>query len=97
MDEVCDADIDQRVQPHPNVVDTDVGDGEIALLHLDNKHYFSLNATGGRIWQGLKEGLTPKEISERLQSEFKVDASKADQSVLSLIADLLDQDLVTRL
>ena len=87
---------DQRVQPHPNVVDTDVGDGEIALLHLDNKQYFSLNATGGRIWQGLKEAMTLTQISERLQSEFKVDAAKADQSVLRLITELLDHKLVTR-
>jgi Coenzyme PQQ synthesis protein D (PqqD) len=59
--------LEQRVYPHPQVVD----EGEVVLLHLDSKTYYSLNLTGERIWQGLKEGLTLKEISRRLQGEFE--------------------------
>ena len=86
--------LDDKVRPHGQVVDTKLDDGEVVLLHLDSKTYFSLNVTGERIWQGLKQGLSLREISQRLQAEFDVDAEKADTSVLELINDLSEQKLV---
>ena len=41
-----------------------------------------------RIWQGLKQGLSLKEISHRLQAEFEVEAERADRSVLALVNEL---------
>jgi hypothetical protein len=76
------------------VVDTELDDGEMALLHLEGKIYYSLNATGVRIWKCLKEGLTLKEISRSLQEEFDVDAQRADRSVLKLVDELSQQKLV---
>jgi hypothetical protein len=87
--------LEQRVHPHPDVVDTEVGDGEVALLHLTSKHYYSLNATGGRIWQGLTEGLDLAAISQRLQAEYKISPERANQSVLTLVSTLLERELIT--
>ena len=56
--------LEQRVRPHPEVVDTMLDGGEVVLLHLESKTYYSLNLTGERIWQRLKQGLTLKEISQ---------------------------------
>jgi hypothetical protein len=81
------------VRVAPAVVDTDLDDGEIALLHLETKTYFTLNRTAGRIWQLLKEGLSPTEVSRRLQEEFKVDPVRADTSVGRLVDELLRNDL----
>ena len=86
--------LDQRMRPHPDVVDTDLDGGETALLHLETKTYFSLNATGSRIWQGLKEGLTLAEVSRRLQKEFRIDAEGAAASVLRVAAELAEAKLV---
>jgi hypothetical protein len=86
--------LDDKVRLHAQVVDTELDDGEVVLLHLDSKTYFSLNVTGERIWRGLKEGLTLREISGRLQAEFDVDAEKADSSVVELIDELTQQKLV---
>jgi len=86
--------LDGKVQPHAQVVDTKLDDGEVVLLHLESKTYFSLNLTGERIWQGLKQGLSLREISQRLQAEFDVDEEKADSSVIELIEDLSQQKLV---
>lgn len=86
--------LDQRMRPHPDVVDTDLDGGETALLHLETKTYFSLNATGSRIWQGLKEGLTLAEVSRRLQKEFRIDAEGADASVLRVAAELAEAKLI---
>ena len=86
--------LDQRMRPHPDVVDTDLDGGETALLHLETRTYFSLNATGSRIWQGLKEGLSLAEVSRRLQKEFRIDAEGADASVLRVAAELAEAKLI---
>lgn len=85
--------LDEKVRPHEEVVDTKLDDGEVVLLHLDSRTYYSLNPTGERIWQGLKEGLTLREISRRLQEEFDVDQDKANSSVLDLVEELCDHNL----
>jgi hypothetical protein len=84
----------EKVRPHREVVDTKLDDGEVVLLHLESKTYYSLNPTGERIWQGLKEGLSLGEISGRLQEEFDVDADEADRSVIDLVNELCKQKLV---
>ncbi|MGZ9256635.1 MAG: PqqD family protein [Candidatus Binatia bacterium] len=86
--------LDDKVRPNAQVVDTKLDDGEVVLLHLDSKSYFSLNVTGERIWQGLKQGLSLREISQRLQAEFDVDEAGADSSVVELIDELTQQKLV---
>jgi hypothetical protein len=85
--------LDDRLRPHSQVVDTKLDEGEVVLLHLESKMYYSLNPTGERIWQGLKEGLSLKEISCRLQGEFDVSEENADRSVLDLINELCEQNL----
>jgi hypothetical protein len=86
--------LDQLVRPHPDVVDTPLDDGETALLHLETRTYFSLNATGSRIWQSLKEGLSLAEVSRRLQEEFRIDAEGADRSVLRIASEMAAAKLV---
>jgi len=84
----------QTVRPHPDVVDTTLDTGETVLLHLDSKTYYSLNLTGTQIWQDLKQGLPLQEISRRLQARFEVEPERADRSVLALVEDLLQHQLV---
>ncbi|MGD8429656.1 MAG: PqqD family protein [Ectothiorhodospiraceae bacterium] len=84
-----------RVKPSPQVVDTELGDNEVALLDLDSKTYFSLNPTGARIWAGIKRGQELGEIRDALQGEFQVEAERAERGVCSLVEELLQQELVT--
>ena len=86
--------LDPKLKVHPQVVDTKLDEGEVVLLHLDSKIYYSLNPTGERIWQGVKDGLMPKEISRQLQEEFDVDAERAIRSVHELINEFSQQKLV---
>ncbi len=86
-------DLERRVHPHAEVVDTKLDEDEVVLLHLESKIYYSLNLTSERIWQGLKQGLTLWEISQRLQEEFEVDADQAERSVLNLVNELCQQNL----
>ncbi len=86
----------QRVQPHPQVVDTVLDGEETVLLQLESKTYYSLNVTGTRIWQGLKAGRSLQEISHHLQAGFAVEGARADRSVLTLVQELLQHQLVHR-
>jgi hypothetical protein len=88
--------LDQQVSPHPAVVDTAMDTGETVLLHLEGHVYYSLNATGTRIWQGIKQGLTLQAISQQLQATYTVEPTHADRSVLTLVQELLQQLLVQR-
>jgi hypothetical protein len=86
--------LEQQVRPHPEVVDTALETGEVVLLQLDTKTYYSLNVTGAHIWQGIQEGLPLHAISQRLQARYTVGPDLADRSVLALVTDLLAQQLV---
>ena len=85
---------DHQVRPHPEVVDTVLDTGDTVLLQLESKTYYSLNVTGTQIWQGLKQGLPLPEISRQLQARFAVEPERADRSVLALVEDLLQHQLV---
>jgi len=86
--------LDQSAQPHPDVVDTALDDGDTVLLHLESKTYYSLNSSGSRIWQGIKRGTTLREISRCLQEEFEVEPQMADSSVLHIAGELSRERLV---
>jgi Coenzyme PQQ synthesis protein D (PqqD) len=85
--------LDETVRPHSQVVDTKLDEGEVVLLHLESTMYYSLNPTGERIWQGLKDGLSLGQISRTLQEEFDVGPEVADKSVLELVNELCEQKL----
>ena len=89
--------LEDQISISSEVVDTTLTEGEVVLLHLESKMYYSLNPTGERIWRGLKDGLTLREISRRLQKEFDVDERQADRSVLELVNELCEQKLAVRL
>ena len=76
------------------MVATTLETGEVVLLHLGSQTYYSLNCTGARIWESLTQGLTVREISQRLQAAFDVTPDRADRSVVTLVEDLLQQRLV---
>jgi hypothetical protein len=86
--------LEQRVTPHAAVIDAELQDGEAVLLQLDSKSYYSLNLTGVRIWQAIKAGLPLADVSRRLQAEFEVSETDADTSVLALVNELLNHQLV---
>jgi len=85
---------DHQVRPHPEVVDTVLDTGDTVLLQLDSKTYYSLNGTGTQIWDGLKQGLALQEVSRRLQARFEVEPERADRSVLALVEELFQHQLV---
>ena len=86
--------LEKKFQPHSQVVATELDPKEAVLLHMDTTRYFTVNETGWRIWKFLEEGLSLKEITEKLQDDYEVEATKAEQSVIDLITDLQSEKLV---
>jgi hypothetical protein len=88
------SELPQAIILNPDVIFTDVGNKEAVLLHLGTKKYYSLNETGVYIWKMLESGLTPENVTQKLQNEFEISPSKAIESVLTLLNDLVSEKLV---
>jgi hypothetical protein len=69
-------------------------DDEVVLVHLGTNRIYSLNATGGRYWELLEEGLGHEIIVRRMREEFEVDEMTLEQEIASITADLRSAGLV---
>ena len=84
-----------KVSPDPDVVFTEMENGESVLLHLGTNQYFSLNETGTLIWQGISESHTLGETATELENTFDVTLEQATQSVIQLVDQLVSEKLVS--
>ena len=84
-----------KVKPDPNVVFTEMENGESVLLHLETNQYFSLNETGTLIWQEIIEERNLNEIGQELENRFDVTSEQATQSVIALVGELVSEKLVS--
>jgi hypothetical protein len=69
-------------------------DDEVVLVHLGTNRIWTLNATGGRYWELLEEGLGHEIIVRRMREEFEVDETTLEQEIASITADLRRAGLV---
>lgn len=86
--------LDSHCVPNPEVVSTTLDTGETVLINLTTANYFSLNATGTRIWALLGEGQSVAEVAATLATEYDVAAPQVQQSVLTLVEALAAHQLV---
>ncbi len=83
-----------KVTTHPDVLYTELKDGDAVLLHLQTKTYYTLNETGARMWSLMFKGLTLGEISQGIITEFDVTLDRAQESVINLANELVAAELV---
>lgn len=81
------------VSPNPDVVARRLDDS-IVLVNLETNRIFTLNTTGGRIWELLSAGSSAEEIETVLEAEFDVQREQAGVEVASLVEKLLGEGLV---
>lgn len=81
-------------QSHPQVVFTPMDEEDGLLLHLDSKLYYSLNATGRLLWEGLSSGLTGEDLARRLAAGYDVDSGQAEAEVRRFTDELLAERLL---
>ena len=73
----------------PEVV-AEVFDGEIVILNLTSGCYYSLNPTGGMIWQALLDDATPQAILDSIPTS----GSSRKTSVCDFVQRVLGLDLI---
>jgi hypothetical protein len=86
--------LNHKVKHKQNVIVTELENKDAVLLNLTTKKYYTLNETGLRIWQLAGQGLKLKEISVKIQEEYAVSSEKADESVLKVMDQLVEENLI---
>lgn len=81
------------MKPSSDVISRRV-DEEIVLVNLKTNRIYSLNPTGTRLWELLEGGMQRSEIEARLVEEFAVDRSALKTEIDSLVASLIEAELV---
>ena len=84
-----------RLQPSADAVESPVGD-ETVLLHLKSGTYFGLDPLGTRIWDLLKEGLTPASICARIAEEYDTDREIVEADARRFLEELEANDIVQK-
>ncbi|HWP98709.1 MAG TPA: PqqD family protein [Syntrophomonadaceae bacterium] len=69
-------------------------DDEAALLNIKTGKYFSLNATGVRIWELLSENHDTEEIFNILNAEYGIDKDILRADFEHLLTKLQEAELV---
>jgi hypothetical protein len=88
-------DLSSKAVANPQVVCTELGKNEIVLLHLETQACFTLNASGRTIWQMLDKPTSLLDVATGLEAQFNVTPALAQQSVLTLITELVAAGLVS--
>jgi hypothetical protein len=84
----------KAVKPNSNVLFKRLGD-ETVLFHLDTDRFYELNGTAARFWELLHDGCNVTEIRERMLQEFEVDPDQFAGEAETLLASLMQEDLVS--
>lgn len=85
-----------RYAPAPDVVFTQLDDGEAVLLNLQTKQYYTLNETGTQIWDHFKAHRNLDEIAAALTETFDVEPEAAKQHVTAFLEELHREGLVRK-
>ena len=72
-------------------------DGELVIIHLDHGIYYSLDATGARIWAALAAGQPPASVSDAIARDVGGQDEKVAEAVDALVDRLRDEDLLVPL
>ena len=84
-----------QLTPNPEIIYTELENGEAVLLNMDTTNYFSLNQTGTRIWSLMGDGHRLGEIAVQLAEKYDITPERAEQSVLNLAGELVEAGLAS--
>ena len=85
-----------RYQRHPNVRLTAL-EGEGVVLHLDDRRYFTVNATGLTLLEQLVEPRTMDELVAALLREYEVEPPQAHETAEAFLRQCVDRGVVRTL
>jgi hypothetical protein len=82
-----------QLRPHPDVVWRRL-ENDVVLVHLKTNRIYSLNGSGGRLWELLSEGADRETAERRLLEEFEVGEDDVRRDVDRLLVELCDEGLL---
>lgn len=82
-----------RYQQSPDVVAKRLGD-EFVVVHLQTNRIYSLNRTGGRLWELVVAGHDREEIERRMLAEFDVEGDQLSREIDGILASLQADQLI---
>ena len=68
-------------------------DGETVILNLDTGSYYSLVGTGVCIWSFIEEGITVKDITEKIRCSYECEGLDIEAGVAEFISELLKESI----
>ena len=83
---------DAPFTPPSDLIARRVGD-TMVLIRLNTNRIYELNATGARIWELLKDGMTRTQVVETLATEFDASRDEIQVAVDDLLDSLQRQEL----
>ena len=84
---------EQSYQPNPDVVAQRVQD-EVVLVNLRTNEIYTLNKTAARAWEMIAEGRDRSGVEAGLSEEFLVDEAEVGGELDSLVAELVEKELI---
>jgi hypothetical protein len=82
-----------RVRPSEGLASRQIDD-EWILLDLNGGNYYGLDEVGGTVWELLKQGKNPQEISDAMVERYVVSHGTLLADVVAFVNDLVDRGLV---
>lgn len=78
----------------PNAVVSQRNGGETFVANITTGTYYSLNESGGRVWELMRERGTIRSIASAIAAEYAAPSGEIERDVLALANDLARRDLV---
>ena len=85
--------LDQRLRASPDAFASGVQD-ETVLLHLKRGEYFGMDSIGTRIWTGLNEGRSPREICKEVAADHGVPLEQVQDDARKFLEDLQANEII---
>ncbi|MBN1606528.1 MAG: PqqD family protein [Polyangiaceae bacterium] len=63
------------------------------ILHAESAEYFGLNHVGSRIWALLAQGLTVRELTHTMASEYGVTSDRVENDLVPFLTALVEAGL----
>jgi hypothetical protein len=86
--------LNQCLRVRQDEVAAKVIEGEAIIINLASGNYYSLAKTGGLIWEMIQDGCTLEHAIAAVVSRYDVVRERAETDVQSLVAQLLDENLI---
>jgi len=85
--------LDSTIVRSSDQVSTDLG-GEAVILGLRSGEYYELKAVGARIWDLIREPITPRDLLNVLVNDYAVERARCEHDLLAVLENLASEGLV---